>query len=171
MQSAATTPRPCEKREPIPVPFSVPSTNRNGKAVPCAVLGTKGKGELPKRVENRRLSALLGPARERRSPAAAAAKSPARKRRIASRAWLHHVKGAEEWAAARKRRVEKQQNLRSLCQKIRFLRKSGLIKSSQSAIIILVICQDTPAGLFSSEKVSFPRTHLRALYHIPFYTA
>ena len=36
----------------------------------------KGKGELPKRVENRRLSTLLGPARERRSPALRRARNP-----------------------------------------------------------------------------------------------
>ena len=66
----------------------------------------KGKGELPKRVENRRLSTLLGPARERRSPAVRRRRnSPARKRRIANATRVHHEKGAGKWAAARKRRI------------------------------------------------------------------
>ncbi|WP_318360843.1 hypothetical protein [uncultured Agathobaculum sp.] len=60
---------------------------------------------------------------------------------------------------------------RSLGQKIRFLPKNGLIKSSQSAIIKLDFYQDIPAGLFRQKKSAFPRTHLRALYHIPFYKA
>ena len=60
---------------------------------------------------------------------------------------------------------------RSLGQKIRFLPKNGLIKSSQSAIIKLVFYQDISAGLFRQKKSAFPCTRLRALYHIPFYTA
>ena len=59
----------------LPFLFSVPPLSRNGTFRRSEV-SQKGKGELPKRVENRRLSTLLGPARERRSPAVRRRRNP-----------------------------------------------------------------------------------------------
>ena len=168
VQSAATTPQQRGKREPIPFLFRSRAQIGTAKPFRAPRYPQKGGRWSPKRIETTVGGVYPFGNRSRRSQAA---KSPARKGRIASQLGctgervqgngLPPVNGVSKSGEIR----------RSLCQKIRFLRKNGLIKSSQSAIIKLDFYQDIPVGLFRQKKSAFPCTRLRALYHIPFYKA